>query len=373
MKHGKTTASDLRLNQSGMAAILITMITMVVISLIVLGFAIISRREQTNTLDQQLSTQAFYAAESGVEDAQNVIQAALQAGKSVPGKDDCDTNTADFTGIPKQYPVGAGTVIDSAHNVSYSCLLVDPTPSSLSYTGVGTDNVVVPLNAPDTIDKIVITWKPSTAPTGSPSACPSSTSNSFSQQAKWACEYALLRMDLVPTAGSLSRGWLASSTLAAFFEPTNQAASGQISYSGNTGDPNIVAGNCNLGSYTQCTATITGLPGVKNIALRLASMYRSSDLTVAAYHGSTALSISGSQATIDVTGKANDVLRRIQVRIPIGVTSKSPSFAIQSNGALCKRFKVTPGYFSIPGDIVDPDTNNNMCVQQTDGTPQAGG
>jgi Tfp pilus assembly protein PilV len=359
-------------DQRGMAAIIVTMVTMVVISLIVLGFATISRREQGQTLDQQLSTQAFYAAESGVEDAQHVIEAAMKAGKAIPGKTDCDTNT-DGAGYTPNYPVGAGTVLDSGHNVSYSCLLVDPSPTSLKFDGVGTDNVVIPVAADDVIDKFVITWKPTNAPSGNPSSCPGSTTNVFSLQSKWTCGYGMMRMDLVPTEGALSRAGLGSSTLTSFFVPTRNAASGNLSYSGNTNKPNVTATNCTLGSYSQCTATITGLPAVKSFSLRLNSMYQPSNVTVVAYHGSTQLGISGAQATVDVTGKANDVLRRIQVRVPVGVQSTTASFALQTNGSLCKRFRATPNYLSIPSDIVNPDTSNDMCKAQSYGTPSSGG
>lgn len=360
-----------RLDQKGMAAIIVTMVTMVVISLIVLGFATISRREQGQTLDQQLSTQAFYAAETGVEDAKSVITAAIQDGKPVPSKTDCDTNTT--SGYTPNYPIGAGTVLDSTHSVSYSCLLVDPTPTSLEYNGVGTDNVIVPITSSSVITRFVITWKPTNVPTGSPSTCPSSTSNSFSLQSKWNCGYGLLRMDLVPTEGALSRASLSSNTLTAFFEPTRNSASGNISYSGNTGRPNIVAANCTIGSYSECSATIVGLAGQRNFSLRLNSLYQPSDVTIVPFNSSTQLGVSGAQAMIDVTGKAQDVLRRIQVRVPVGASGETAGFALQTNGALCKRFKVTPNYLSIPGDIVNPDLGNDMCRQQTYGTPQAGG
>lgn len=355
-----------------MAAIIVTMVTMVVISLIVLGFATISRREQGQTLDQQLSTQAFYAAESGVEDARHVITAAIADGKDVPAKEDCDSNTAAGSYDPN-YPTGAGTVLDSAHNVSYSCLLVDPTPTSLDYNGVGTDNIIVPINASGPITRLVVTWKPTNAPTGSPSTCPSSATNSFKLQSKWNCGYGLLRMDMVPTDGALTRAGLASNRLTAFFIPTRNSATGQLSYAGNTNKLNVVAADCGLGaSHTECSATIVGLAGHRNISLRLNSLYQPSDLTITPFNGGSALELSGAQAVVDVTGKANDVLRRIQVRVPVGAAGESASFAIQTNGSLCKRFKVTPDYLSIPGDIVNPDLANDMCRAQTYGTPQAG-
>ena len=46
----------------------------VIISLIVLGFAQLARRNQRQTLDSQLSTQTYYAAESGVNAALRIVR-----------------------------------------------------------------------------------------------------------------------------------------------------------------------------------------------------------------------------------------------------------------------------------------------------------
>lgn len=363
----------LRNDQSGMASILITMITMVVISLIVLGFATISRREQGNTLNQQLSTQAFYAAESGVEDARKVITTAASNGQAIPGKTDCTTNS-DGAGYSPNYPVGAATTLDSVHNVSYSCLLVNPNPTTLLYNGLGDNSVVVPMSASQVIDKIVISWSPATTPAGTPSVCPSSTNNTFATATKWNCGYGLLRTDLVPTAGALTRAGLASTALSSFLEPQNTAASGNLSYSGNVGKANVTAASCGTASYTQCTITIVGLASSTSFTMLVRSLYQTSNVTITAYHGGSPIAVSGAQALVDATGNANGVLRRIQVRLPVNPYSGTiPDFGIQTNGAICKRFLVTPGYLSIPNDIVNPDTSNSMCVAQTYGTPSSGG
>lgn len=358
----------LRKDQTGMASILITMITMIVVSLIVIGFATISQREQGQTLDQQLSTEAFYAAESGVEDARNVITQALKNGLPVPSKTSCATNT-DGNYTPN-YPTGNTTVLDPVHDISYSCLLVSPGPTVLTYDGVNNNSVVVPLTASSAINSITVTWSPSTPQTGTPSAqCPSSTSDTFDAAAQWTCGYGLFRMDLVPTSGTLTAANLASDDLTAFFEPTSNSASGSLSYPAGAGKPSIVAGNCNETSYTQCTATITGLTGT-NYAMRITTQYQPSNVTVTAYNGGTQLTLSGAQAVVDVTGNADGVLRRIEVNLPLtSYNGTIPDYAIESNGAICKRFQVTPGYFNIPSDIVNPDTSNAMCMPTTSGTP----
>ena len=84
------------IDQKGMAAILITLIMMIVISLIVLGFAQITRHDQQQALDKQLSTEAFYAAESGINDAINAIQNLNYLTSHPNGKTNCGYDSALF-------------------------------------------------------------------------------------------------------------------------------------------------------------------------------------------------------------------------------------------------------------------------------------
>jgi hypothetical protein len=337
------------------------MITMIVVSLIVLGFATISRREQGNTLDQQLSTQAFYAAEAGVEDARNVIMNDVKTNQPILPKTNCTMNSGGAL-----YPTGAQTMLDASHNVSYTCLLVDPAVTNIVYSGIDTQSKVIPVDATQTITKLVLNWTPTNNPAPSAANCPGSTTHTFSPAGSWSCDYGVLRMDLVPTQGALTRAGLGGSTLTSFIEPLKGGGSGNLSYSGKVGKANIVGANC---SGTKCSVTITGLAATNDLALRLNSLYQASDVTVDAYHGGTLLQLSG-QVQVDVTGNANGVLRRIQVRIPTSLSSNLiPDDAIQSNAAICKRFQVDGTYFHIPADIVNPDPSNAMCQSVTSGSP----
>ena len=358
--------------QRGMASIVITMISMVIISLIVIGFATVSRREQRQSLDQLMSSQAFYAAESGVEDAKSVIKQRIAAGQPIINKDNCTTNNPSGT-----YPTGNQTIIDAAYGVSYTCLRVDQAPEYLQFDGIeGNDSIVVPINTAQPIASVTVTWKPTTSPAGSPNVCPAATNDSFSPQtgaSAWACGYGVMRADLVPTVGALTRAGLASSALNGFFVPTRAAAPGTLAYAGNTAKPNVVAANCGVAAYTQCSATFTNITGnPTSLALRLITMYQPSNITVQAYTaGGAAQKISGVQAMIDSTGRATDVLRRIQVRLPLVQTGGlQPGAALSSNGSICKRFSTGPNYFSIAGDIVDPDPDPDypMCHAATDGS-----
>lgn len=358
---------DRHKRQVGMASIIITLVTMIVISLIVLGFAAISRREQRQTLDQQLSTQAFYAAETAVEDARNVIKTRIDNDDVLRDKTDCITD--DQGG---GYPSGLPAMrLNTADGVSYSCLKVDLSPTSLSYDGVDASNIVVPVRAAaGNINRIEIEWRPATTPANTPAACPSGTVDVFSSQPDWACGYGVLRADLVPAEGGLDRNGLVNGTMAGYFVPVGSGSpSGQVSYVSHSGPANnrrpaLTQADCDNGAtYGSCLITVTNLNGDDEFMLRLSSLYRTSNVEIRAYQNAgSPLELVGTQAIIDATGKAQDVLRRIQVRMPLIASNVPlPGSALQSSGSICKRFNSAPGIFGVADDIVEPDATNRMC------------
>jgi hypothetical protein len=73
----------------------------------------------------------------------------------------------------------------------------------------------------------------------------------------------------------------------------------------------------------------------------------------------------GAQAVIDSTGKAQDVLRRIQVNVPLRATSQNElsDYAIQSTDAICKRFSVmNGGYYDNDVTGVTSTSGNRLCL-----------
>jgi hypothetical protein len=356
----------LRNSEQGMVAIVTTMVLMVVISLIVLGFAQISRRNERVALDRQLSTQAFYAAESGVNDARNLIQQAVTAGNVARDKNDCGgTGEAGFY-------ASLNPVIDNSHNVSYSCLLVDTTPDKLSYTDIGTTSTIVPMLAADSnpFASVDLEWNSKTGSTNPTSGCPTSTVNIFKPAAgssnNWNCGYGVFRIDLVPTEGSnLSVQSLQDSTMTIFAVPFSSGGTNSVAYSlpqNNTN--NRVGVRC---TDTSCKLSITGL-SANSYHMRLSSVYKDSSLTITPRGADgSSKEVAGAQAVIDSTGKAEDVLRRIQVRVPYETSKENQlsDYAIEMQGSLCKRYSIMQGYLSIDGTGVS--SSNPLC--QTSTTP----
>ncbi|HEY8999429.1 MAG TPA: PilX N-terminal domain-containing pilus assembly protein [Candidatus Saccharimonadales bacterium] len=381
MKNTRTQRVSLAGNQQGMVSILVTMILMIVLSLIVLGFAQISRRNQRETLDQQLSTQAFYAAESGVNDATQLINNALSSGATVYAKTSCAVPSdpaaaAFYSNLP--------TSTISSSNVSYSCLMVDPTPPSLDYGDVNTDPIVVPLSTTTGLDfsTLTLTWKTKTADTTPIGGCPTGMTKELPTSSAWTssgCGYGVLRFDLVPTSGSgLTANSLSAATMTSFVVPLQSGGTPTVNFAaGGSNTADVIGGNCN---NTSCSLTVSfATPASSQYFARISSLYRDVSLQVTGTDTSSKqVNFSGAQIAIDATGKAQDVLRRIEVRVSTSSqdtttngtqnvpTSQSelPYYALGSGTSICKEFattgSATNSYFSNSAKPAD-GSGNQLC------------
>lgn len=320
----------------------VTMIIILVLSLIVLAFAQLVRREQRQAFDRQLSTQALYAAESGINDATDAIAQAINDPTSTLLDIEYDQCTGVNSFISR---AGLNSTLDGAGGaIAYSCLLVDPSPETLEYSSVPEDvSVVVPLRAEGGagIASIEIAWG---SPGGSDvTSCPGV--NAYPQS--WpttGCDVGMLRAELVPFSGTISRDTLITNRAIMFLQPLNANTSVSVPFAAaaGTSQGRRVADGC---STSRCTVTINSIPGMTRGYLRLRSIYRASPVTIRAFDATgNQLELTGAQAEIDATGRASDVLRRIRVRRMITTDNNEeafPEFALQSARTICKRLSIT--------------------------------
>lgn len=335
-----------------MASIMITMLMMVVISLIVLGFAQVSRRERQQATDRQLSSQAFFAAESAVNDVRSVVQSMLARGEPVPEKTDCETSESDTTTPYKFNPV-----IDDVNKVSYSCLLVSTRVDTLvGQVAANGNSVKLPLeSATDPIDTLSVNWRAASTPS-SVAGCRTNIPNSgyFDAAASWGCPYGVLRLELVPTA-SLDSTALAAGHTVMFLYPTRTGGTSSTPLA----NGRVAEMRCS--TTGGCNVDITGFNAAR-YAVKISSVYVGGTFSLSATDsGGDPLQFQNGQVLVDVTGKASDVLRRIQVRLPMAGGPSTPDYAIQSAGSLCKRFEFDVDSLSIPADLAAQDQRNPMC------------
>lgn len=341
-------------NEDGFAAIVIAMVLIIVLSLLTVGFAELMRKEVKSATDKHLSSQAYYAAESGVNDAAKAINAGYKVAKPT-----CDYQ---FTTQPGNNYLSHPNV-GSDSNVGYSCLLIDPAPKSLEYgPSDATQSKIVELSGvsvadptlPQIIDHINIGWQD---PDGS-AVFNNSNSHSLSSTATWPSKTGIVRIALIPLASAgITRGFFASNTFAAFLYPSTSNTASTTTYpsyqfSTGIGDKQgiFMDGNCNIGSKPRfCNATVAGL-GSANYLLAMNWLYKPSRMTITAYdYNNNILRIANAQTMVDSTGKAQGVLRRVQARIPNKNNFNHSDYGLEVMDGICKQYSILP------------DSANNAC------------
>lgn len=344
----------LHTEESGIVSLIVTVMIMIVISLIVLNFAKLSRREERQALDRQLSTQAYYAAESG-------LNAGVEYVRNNPGSaaktfGDCASVPAD-----KNFS-GDNRIISST--AKYTCVTVDPTTPDLQYDDISTNaSKVIPIEAKSgTIDSLTFNWEQPNVPDQNLPNCPA-TGFSLPASDSWYCGPGVLRIDIFPTdKTSIKRADFATNTFTAFLYPRHPGnGSGAVVFQDGQGFSKqgiFASGDCKATYVRACKVTITnlGATGANFYMMRIKSIYNTSRVIITAQDsGSTDLIFKGAQAMIDSTGKANDVLHRLRARAALAATYTIPEFGLQSASDLCKRFYVIP-----PGTAkVDPSDPKN--------------
>jgi hypothetical protein len=382
----------LRYNQDGFASIVIALILIIVLGLITVGFAQLARREQQDALDKQLANQASYAAESGVNDVYNAIYSSaaseqnwIAAATGQPTNPSLGTITPtkclDYTQIKAINPNSTNlnpNVIDSQTSVSYSCILLNLTPSNLGGTGLPADKTkdLSFQSTTGNLTSLTFSWQsastnspgkhtnyslPTTYPLSNFSAWNPSNSDGTQDSGP------VVQLTLTPTNGSLPnplyRNNLISNTFTAYLYPgpstdascpvsnTNSACTVTAANPSSSQAP-ILDGGCNpyhlpTQNY-DCSVTLN-LPGNANAY----------EASITGYYDLTDYSINGienpgggapsaqanfiGEAVIDVTAKAKNVLKRIQVVTQPCATdsscSASPGALV---GAVCKREQTYP-------------------------------
>ena len=323
--------------EAGFASIVIALILIIVLALLTVGFAQLARREQRNALDKQLASQAYYAAESGVNDIVKDIPAIATAN---PPSDQC-LNTSNFSLNP---------IIDQPRGVSYSCALVNLNPPNLLYDNVAAEEqrYVTFTTNPNPMVSITIQWGSADNKTTY------RTSSGFTQLGQWGNSPGVLEVSLTPLGtGTLQRSSLISSNFNVYLYPYDASGSSTVSY--NPSSQGQIAGRCNGAGAYPCSLTINNLPTIVGewYALRIIDHYDASNINISGSAGALGpVSFVDGQAQIDVTGKAREVLKRIQVRVPIHPSYPLPKYSIESQNT-CKRFTLDP-HVAASFDGLDP-------------------
>lgn len=346
-----------RSSQSGMVSLVICMLLMIVISLMTLSFATLSRREQRQALDKQLSTQAFYAAETGVND----VAKALLDGALPPTTDivDCSPEEQNKIALGTTTPTPIVSTLDANSSTGRTCVLVDQSPSQIEDVVGETESTVFLISASG-LSSLDIYWENDTAVSSHVFPASINTANgAFPPDADWSPDTpGVLTIQLIPfPATGINRDTIASGTRYVFGFPTednsNQTASGTAA------NGSILTGDCNSSnSPGHCKVTLSNLVD-QNYYIRLKSTYDPVHVTIEGKDSlNNRLPFVGAQVLIDATGRANDVTKRIKVYKPLRVSASLPSSVLEIGDDLCKRLQSNPVNTTTDSAIPSCDPNS---------------
>lgn len=318
------------------------MIIMVILSVITLGFSQLMAREQRQALDRQLSTQAFYAAESGVNDVDNILS----------------SNPAAISTYSANTCSAASDVGDAALGIRSTCILFDGEVPNLEYSNIPTGPFsprVIRMNTTTgTIENIQITFS-GVAPTSF-----RGTSIEFPPLPEWGSSTGVMKMFIVPFVNGMSRDALLRSTAYVQLYPTTDASGvssitlASIRDASTSNYGRAVPVTC---SGTSCSITITGVnssTAYTSLYVAVTNEYVSNSLTLDATDNlGNSLNFIGEQVIVDSTARTSDVVRRIQVRLPANDALETPAAALVSTdpaGGICKIIRA-----SFSGTTSDPN------------------
>lgn len=333
-------------NEQGIASFIVTFMLMLILSLTVLSFSQIIRREQQQVLDRQLSSRAYYAAESGINIARNFIEEAKTDATKQTYLDNEKTSCD-----PDGTITAADYMLSAAEKTGLNCLLIRTKLDTLEYTSIAKgQSQRIPLLSDTPFDSVTFRWQ-NTSATGSTvysaANCPSTTQLPIASA--WSCPAPLLRIDIVPTdGGSLSDATLMANTYSVFVKPRSGAGVATTTYNtSRRGD--IVNAPCALANEPKDCQVRIVVPAGKSYYARVSSYYGPMSLSVCASNGAGICNrqLKGAQALIDSTGIAVDTVHRLQVRSTL-TNDITPGYALETAGGLCKRYYVVGG---TPGSV----------------------
>lgn len=343
-------------DETGVISIITVILLSMVLTLITTAFVKSANSNQRQALDTQLSTQAFYAAESGINDVTSILNNGLSAQvKGALNKNECNSfldviKSGTYTNLLGSNPDGSSpNVLERNSPIQYTCVLVsDSVPNLLLDKG---NSAIFKIQADDNsvIDQLSISW-------GADRTVPTGSAAELYDQSNWRKEngqdkdrVALIRLTFYYPS-SWDRVNLISDQKTFFFRPVRAQGVDEVNTANNNEatigvDCNGANGPCSI-NLTHIASLTTG-SDTDNLYIRVAAIYNTfdeSNMTITAI-GQDGLPkrLINAQYSIDVTGRANDVYRRIEIRRSIAPDLNFPNNVVESAGDLCKQFTVWPG------------------------------
>lgn len=389
----KQSASNQSVQQRGAVSLIVVIFTALLVTVITIGFVSLMVRSQQQATQSDLSQSAYDSALIGLEDAKRVllldkkcketndtaspvlcprIRVILEADPSTQTCSDVKkmlTNTEGETLVGEN--VGEQKLLQA-----YSCAKISPNTVDYRAQNLGSaKSHIIPLTvAPGaSFDSIEIMWftqqdAAATDVDGEyvdtdlswPSPGNNDTPLPIPDGDTWKSQMPpILRTQLMQVAKpfTLSQfdaaGGLGDTNSSTLFLYPHRDLTEEIGFNSDpspgTKAPRLV--KCDETRFEEgdyaCKVTlavpnpVTGSASNRTAFLRLSALYNTTRYRIVLKSGGTTVPFYGVQPEVDVTGRANDVYRRIKARVQLDAEYPYPESAVDLNGNLCKDFTVT--------------------------------
>lgn len=324
-------------DETGAVAIITVVFVAIILTVLTTSFIRLTINEQREAIDNDLTTRAFYAAESGTQDAITAI--ANRATTPLANTNECTP----------QNGAGSGVLSDAVDGLDteYTCQIINLSPTNFEaqLEKNGTAFFGLDDGGADGIRKLKIKWH--NLDDGDYSSRRSAGALVLPPESNWvggAGQFpAMIRLQLiaVPSTGPVNR-----STIKNFVTFLNPSDGGGTDALVSVGLAAISDASCQDGSPSPtyfCEFTLTALDdGAFDYYVRVRALYRGTNISLEALNISdNAVALKNAQAVVDVTGRAADIYRRVVSRVDLNSDELWPDFTLLSAQEICKNFTIT--------------------------------
>lgn len=333
--------------QAGVVSILTVLMFSILVGVLLTGFARMMVQEQQDTLNDDLSKSAYNAAQAGVEDAKRALRyCAANPTSAIPGRD-CSNlyrstcpgfNTGGaFRNLLGYQPGSSGTTVgDPAANQRYTCVIISPSTNietELSSPDTTGNTALYKLTGQSAFDTVEVRWDQGATALGT-TGSEGLRGTGNVRISDWNAAYpAVLRVSLLSANDALTD----LTQKDTFLYPVSN---GTTTNPGYLSIPPRVNVHCTVGNTYTCQQTFAVAGMQNNRFIKLQSFYKGTKVSITLRNGGTVVPLAGNeQVTVDSTGAAANVFRRVQSRLSPGSAIATGS-AIDVGNSLCKDFFV---------------------------------
>ncbi len=345
-------------SEQGFVAMLTVMFFMILLSVITVSFTRFMIQERRQTLEDELTKSAYNSAMAGVEDAkramlycQTLSGASKTACETELYKTDCpgfNVNPYFQTAIGVPRAVNGKTPLIGAATEStqgYSCVIVSKTTDTIqgSSTPTSSSGEMYEIKTVSSYDSLRISWQSTDDAFINTFYNPATLNGGNFRSPDWSsASPAALRLTLirVPKAGFTLNGANNVTQKTTFLYPSSSVADLGFAIDA---PPIRYNAKCDAtnGSGFFCTAKINVANSVQYTYYVLVhTIYSATDFQIAAYDNTTLVQFNEVQQTIDSTGYASGVYRRVKIGVTQGGQPLNPASVIDSGLGFCKNFRV---------------------------------